>query len=391
MRYTRIHEFLYDWEPFYNLSIEARYVWFALYTGPTAKLYPPGILRANISGFAEECRMGTVDLTNAIREMVDKETIEHDLQRRVVMLRTLPDRGERPSSAKNITALWNRWLTLPECELKYKYLHLMEWLVDRFPTANYLKAWNETFGAALEQAYDASSDLVSPTTEGPTYPQGEFLSSTDGGKIREKGTCQDETDRKPQPVDNLRTARQTSMFSTPVDEASHDPSYASSHEASYASRYSVTGNRYSESGSPDRGRARQVGTPSAQPFTVAELLDAVGPGSGGRVVVAPLDERTGEALWELVDRCGDQGVSLDDAKLVGRHLAAGHVGYRTDLDAQWLTRSGVFLGLVGHARKWSEDGERKIRPTGGQARDDDRGMSARDVADRAKRLEEQGL
>jgi hypothetical protein len=376
-----------------------------MYVGDRAKQFPPGILYAPLHALSEEARMGYVDVQNAMRQLIDTGTVLHDRERRVVLFTSLPDQGERPSSGKVLTAFWTRWKRLPECELKYKYIALLEWLVGDIPTQKYQKTWDMTFGTALdglqnrvrEGVYDRVSGSVSNPTKEADLSTARRVNSTESGKTTPPDSA------CAQPVDNFSVHEQKQLFG-PVDKPEPD---RVSHRVSYTLGKQVVGSRLgvsvlegeSEGGTPQRvNRGRDLGPaatrgmpPPQLPFTVAELLDTIAAASAGRVSVEPLDPRTGDELWRVVKICDTAGVTLADVTLAGEFLAAGHLAYRGDLDARWLARSGSLLGVVSKARLWEAGGRLPLAKSGRRTPSQDRGPTAQDFAARAAKLEAEGL
>lgn len=420
MKYTRIGAYLFDWQPLVCLSMEARNLWFVLYASAIAKRYPPGIVYTTLAELCETGAMGSVDAQNGLREMVDKGTILYDKPRRVIMLTSLPDRGERPASGKVLYAFWRKWKDLPESPLRYAYLPILHWLAGHGPTENYHSVWNETFGSVGAEPLATAPDTVScpvvraldrvPDTVSETVvtPTGSSVGSAQAGTTPDfVESGRGPVDNFSPPVDNFEKHEQPPLFTEKEPCGQHTVSDRVSHTVSYTVGYRdrATGlGLGSSQGESEGGRAppepqrvnrgRDLGAKSARggpskptPFTVQQLLDAVHRSSGGRVSIEPLDPRVGAELWRVVDACAETEVTLADAVLAGEFLAAGHLDYRSDLDASWLAKSGSLLGVVAKARLWEGRGKPPLADERRRTKGDDRGPTAQDWAAEAARLE----
>ena len=335
MAFTRLGAALWDWQPWIGLDCRERVLWLSLYTSREAKRIIPGLFHGGLSVIAEAARLGTSDAHAALVVLEERGLVEHDPDARVTRLTCLPDKGERPANGKVLRMLWNRWVDLPDSALKVRHIALLHWLTEPL-TADHQKVWDVTFG----------------TISVPDEPS----------------------------VDSVRTNGQTSMFPDSEDTVSDTVSDTVGRR--FPDPVGETGSGKGGAGGRARGQL-----PPEQPFTLKQMLDCLRYHAGDRVSVDVWDERRGEMLWELVEQCGKQGITLDDVALVGKWLKEGDgLSYRNDLNVNWLAKPGNFIDCVGLARTWKQNGhakpERSTRKRGG--------LSAADLMRRAAEQKAEG-
>jgi len=340
--YTRLGAYLFDWEPFSQASDRAKLFLLSCYIGPVAKQWLPGILYATVASLGESARMGSIDAHAAISELIEQGTLQHDIRKRVMRFTALPDKGERPANPKVLRMFWYRWKDLPESPLKYHHISLIKWLAEPNRTEKLQDMWNVTFATV------AMPDTVSVDNSGQVPQPSLFTAEEDTVKDTVSDTVSD-------------TIRVRVRYTEPVPETR---------------------------GVPGGGANGKPAHMAENPFSVAELLDAVAELAGGRIAVDILDPRIGEDLWRLVAICGETDVTIEDVRLAGEFIGAGYLAYRSDLDAKWLAKSGSLLGAVSKARTWRDGGRPPMSDKRGPRRGD--GVSARDLIERAERLEAEG-
>jgi hypothetical protein len=333
--YTRLGTSLWDWKPWVGLECRERVLWLALYASPEAKRLVPGLFHGGLSVIAEAARMGSQDAHTALANLETRGLVERDPDSRVTRLTSLPDKGERPANGKVLRMLWRRWCDLPDSPLKVRHIALLHWLTEPL-TENHQQVWDVTFGT-----------IVVPDTVS---------------------------------VDNLGTNGQTSMFPDSEDTVSDTVS----HTVGFRNPDPSSRNGSGKGGPGGRTRGQ---LPAEQPFTLKQMLDCLRFNAGDRVSLEVWDERRGEMLWELVEQCGRQGITLDDVALVGKWLKeGGGLDYRSDLNVNWLAKPGNFIDCVGLARTWRENGHN----TGKRSTRKRGGLSAADLMRRAAQQKAEG-
>jgi hypothetical protein len=130
--YTRLGCEIWSWEPFIQLSYDARNLWWGLYTSPEARRTVPGLFSGSISTMAEAARMPSDDAIRALDKLLEAEMVEYDLSMRVLRMTLLPDAGEGPSNGNIIRGWWNRFSTLPRCQIRDAHVSTLRWLVDEY-------------------------------------------------------------------------------------------------------------------------------------------------------------------------------------------------------------------------------------------------------------------
>lgn len=157
MSFTRIGELLWSWEPFTKLSSDAKILWLALYTGPTAKRYLPGLWHGTPQGMADDARMPAVDAMNALDKLLEAELVEYDAKHRLLRFTELPDAGDWPAQPYIMKSWWSRFQALPACAVRDAHVPLMRWLLDKGaatsetnrsgkPSLKHEELWAMTFG-----------------------------------------------------------------------------------------------------------------------------------------------------------------------------------------------------------------------------------------------------
>jgi hypothetical protein len=329
-----------EWDRYQVMSLLERAVFWGIYVGPRANsLDPPGIFNGSVARLAEDSRLGHVDTQNAINRMVDRGLAEIDRERRVIRLTEMPDRGNRPANGKCVYAWWRMWQEVPECELKYRHIELLEWLTKPF-TKDHLRAWDHTFGTECVQS------RIRSNPERPREQQSLFPA-----KSAHKG------------VPSVISGTSLTVKPPPSNEINDIPNRMPIPSVSVSVGVSVPVEDESDADSPE--------SDSRAGFSILDLVSALGETAPDRVSLGPpMSDTLTEPLRHIVEECHRESVTLDDVRLAGSWLAAGGLGYRDDLGMKWLVGPGNLFDVIGHARKWDKRGRPELaggtrRRTGG--------------------------
>jgi hypothetical protein len=145
--YTRVGVALFDWPPFITMSLQARMLWLGMYASPEAKACVPGLFKGSIGTMAEAARIGASDAVSAVDELQEAGLVVVDKLSRLTRFTRLPDRGERPANGKVLKMFWDRWDQLPEAQVKYDWIELLQWLRIGLKPGEHNAVWDQTFGA----------------------------------------------------------------------------------------------------------------------------------------------------------------------------------------------------------------------------------------------------
>lgn len=145
--FTRLGCSIWDWEPWTALDSQARILWLALYTSSEAKRIVPGLWHGGIPTLAEASRLQPDQVWASLDTLLEHDLIEYDRKLRVIHLTVLPDAGERPMNGKHIMGWWNRFVTVPRCQVRDAHIRVLRWLVEQgVVTEDHEKSWAKTFG-----------------------------------------------------------------------------------------------------------------------------------------------------------------------------------------------------------------------------------------------------
>lgn len=151
--FTRLGSSIWDWDPWTDLSGDARVLWLALYTSPAAKRHLPGLWHGGIPSMADAARMTGAAVVSALDELLERDLVEYDAKLRVLRLTQLPDCGEYPANGKVIKSWWTRFRTVPDCPVRNAHIRTLRWVLDegasragKQVTDHHEEAWGQTFG-----------------------------------------------------------------------------------------------------------------------------------------------------------------------------------------------------------------------------------------------------
>ena len=152
-RYRKIDPRIWGDEKFRRLSLEARYVFLHLLTGPhTTNL--PGLANVGFAGLAESCEMEAEAFGEAFGEVLREGLAKADLAARVVSVPNAPkyNRPESPNVVKSWAAQFDE---ISECALKYEHGRVVKDFLKGFK-----KDFDEAFPEALLEGFALSGAVA---------------------------------------------------------------------------------------------------------------------------------------------------------------------------------------------------------------------------------------
>lgn len=363
--YTRISGEILNWDRFRPLRVPARFLYIALSISPRRALI--GLWNAGVGTIADVAKMQPDDALVALDELLEADLIEFDRAREVLRLTEFPDRSERPQNGRYIRHLWTRFRAVPQCQIRDAHVHSLRWLLEdplRPPTEDHVKAWSETFGtiSVPPQRRRGVRRLLDSDTS--TSAQGSlFTNPTAIVSIATKPdtVCDTVSDTHRSEIIDLGSGSLRSG-SPPLALSAGSGSESTGHATAPAT-VQIPGQAEAA-----RTPLTLVPLPEELPFSTADMLTAIASESGGRFAPGPVDSRLVPAILETIRRCHEAEVGLDDLRDVGRWLAAGGLGYRSDLGPVWVAKPGALFDAVGLARVWKAKGGGVVGYHGGSPR-----------------------
>lgn len=167
--FTRIHQNIWLWEPFFSLPVDARHLWLMLYTSsPGNEL--PGIWKGSVGMMAMVAKISFQDASHALQELLDRGMVEYDKGHEVLRMTKLPDTGEYPTAPNIIFAWWNRFNNILPCDVRDRHVTTLRWLIEqgakdsksksKKPSSKHEEVWEETFGTITPSEAPAPSVSV---------------------------------------------------------------------------------------------------------------------------------------------------------------------------------------------------------------------------------------
>lgn len=327
--FTKLGNEVFHWERLIPCTIAARYLWVVLYGSPRRVI--PGLWVAGLPTLGDAAKMQPDDAVPALDNLLEHELVEYDRKREVLRLTEFPDRCDRPDNGKVIRGLYNRFRVVPDCDIRNAHVETLLWLLDdpvRVPSEDHVKAWADTFGKVR---------IPAPRKRGVRRLLDSDTSNPNQGSLF----------TNPQQIVSLIPKPDT------VSDTVSD---------TVRSTFKDLGSDLSDLGESKPYAKLGLVPLSADPFTVAEMLESVAADSAGRFSPGPVDERMQDALCATIRSCVTAEVGLADLRVVGRWLAAGGLAYRTDLGPPWIAKAGELLNAVGIAKQWTLAGGGDVGP-----------------------------
>jgi hypothetical protein len=149
------------WTRMKPLPVHARYLWLGLYTSAPARRLVPGLFAGSVNLIAEEVNLDPDQTIDALDKLLEHQLIELDRERKLVRFTEFPDAHEAAHNASHVKGWWNRFTTVPACDLRNAHIRALRWLLDtriakmqaeKKTTRLIEEAWDETFGTIVVPA-----------------------------------------------------------------------------------------------------------------------------------------------------------------------------------------------------------------------------------------------
>jgi hypothetical protein len=350
-----------------------------LYTSAEAKRIVPGLFVGSITAMAEASKLAVDDTMRALDTLLEREMVEFDRKHRVLRLTVLPDGLESPPNGNVILGWYKRFKSVPQCPVRDAHVTTLRWIMDAWsresgkPVSDrHQQSWNDTFGLVVVPVprrrgvrrlldEDTSTDVQPSLFDLP----------------KASSTVRSEIGRTTE-VPSSVSYSLSQLPETPIRETVSKP-FANGSDPDPDPDQDLDQDQRSLISDPESNCHADIATPEQIPplkppalelvplFTIGDMLAAIAFESGGRFTQGPVDERLVGALSQTVSACETHQVGLDDLRLVGRWLAHGALGFRSDLGPVWISRPGVLLDCVGQAKTWRDRGEGTIGNNGRRA------------------------
>lgn len=146
-KYTPIGVDLCRWKPLRKVSDQAFRLWFGMYTGREAKTSVPGLWPGSIYVMSDVSGLVPSDADKAIHNLITHELVLWDVENSLVRFLKLPDTLDRAHTAPALIGWWNRFRTLPCCDLRDSHVpQLWEMIVAGVHNEKMDEVWRQTFG-----------------------------------------------------------------------------------------------------------------------------------------------------------------------------------------------------------------------------------------------------
>lgn len=359
--FTRLGSSLWDWEPWTELSAEARLLWLALYTSAEAKRHVPGLWQGGFAAMADAARMPVDVVITALDALIERDLVEYDRKTRVLRLCELPDAGEYPTNGKVILGWWTKFNTVPACQVRDAHVRTIALLLEtgsklqrsrasKDVTANHQEAWATTFGTIVVPSPRRRGVRRLAESDTSTHHQPSLFPS----KAAAESPVQQNDGSSPQvgvdPVDNSASLRQSNEIRGP--ETLSDRVWD-------RNRIPDPGSRIPEFFS-DSGSGTEPGAEHVQPPRTAPALALVPPYSAVEVLAEmakgnwdpAFDFSHQAALGAIIPSWVSQRITMDDVKL----LAEYSVHSQRRLSARWMLGCDMAaeVGVARRALEWRD-------------------------------------
>lgn len=158
--WTPIGAEFWDWDPMIQIASEgdayramsARMLWLALYTTGTAKRCVPGLYVGSVQVMAEDARMPADLALLGLDALLEHRLVEFDPKYRLARLCEFPSYREGAVSGKAVKGWWNKFQTIPSCDVRNAHVRTLQAMIEGSATARGVsvnhdaeKVWAETF------------------------------------------------------------------------------------------------------------------------------------------------------------------------------------------------------------------------------------------------------
>jgi hypothetical protein len=356
--FTRLGSAIWDWEPFTNLSSDARVLWLALFTSGEAKRNVPGLWQGGIASMVDAARMERDAVVRALDDLLVDGMVEYDQVARVARLCQLPDAGEYPHNGNVVRSWWRRFNTVPVCLVRDAHVRTIRWLMEEGArqkgeslTPNHLSAWETTFGRITipeprRRGVRRLADSDTSTQIQPSlFPSGALPSelmppSMSTALLPDR----DYTYAASPAVDNSVSLRQMNKirYSETVSQTVGIPDTGSrSPDLDLLPERGIGGGH--DSGKPQLSVVQTYSTDEVVAVLRTGMWDPM------------FDETHQDALSARVDQSRRLHVTMDDWRVLAKHSTL----FRRTWDARRMAEADI-AAIVAHARKQIHDREDRL-------------------------------
>lgn len=385
--FTRLGAALWSWEPWVALGPVthgpmAQVLWMALYTSPEAKRAVPGLFHGSVGTMAEASRMQPDDTWTALNVLLDREMVEFDQRARVLRMcapephTPLPDAGEFPMNGKTICGWWNRFKTIPDCQVRNAHVATLWWIVetgaraassetrktlgmgDGKPTPSHMAAWEKEFARVptppkRRRGVRQLGDTDSATSVQPSLFGRREIS--DQGSDTVSIPYREPSLLPPEPSSSsFRDLQPGSMIPATLIPYRNQQGTGTGEGRSFFSSSGdlrSTADANSRADGPSRPALALVPHPLV--YTAQDMFEAI-----GRYPRHVLDSVEGlrEAVERVVSQLVGMGVGLPEIALAGRGIALDENGNPCGIPSPWwLCRSENVLIALERAKRHEQE------------------------------------
>lgn len=327
---------VWHWPRFTGLSMPARLLYLALYTSPHAKTFPVGLWTGGLSVMADAAAMGASDAIEALGELVTSRLVEVDtMEPRVARLVELPDRLERPNNGRALRHWWNAFKVVPDCAVRSAHVATLRWVLGTM-SSDHETVWNETFATvAISPLPEPLGAVVEPQASLPFDTRNAY--------------------GMPYGIVNIGTANPSPEIATLGYQRGKGKGKGS--DLVLGSQPELDSTTASEPVDKSVGK-------DPLPFTVGDLVKTLADRSAGRFS-SGFDARLAGSLTTAIRAVAASAWGLPEVALLGDWLAAGGLGFRSDLGARWATQTGALVESIAQAVAWDGAGRPAMKSSSG--------------------------
>lgn len=144
----------WEWEAMNALPSHARLLWLALYTSSNAKRSLPGLYLGSIRVMAEDSHLSPDEVRDGLDKLLTAEPplVEFDQKLKLLRFCEFPDAHDAAHNGRALRGWWNKFRSIPPCELRDAHVRTLRWLLERNAAArgesvnaDVEKVWSDTF------------------------------------------------------------------------------------------------------------------------------------------------------------------------------------------------------------------------------------------------------
>jgi hypothetical protein len=314
-RFTALGTNFFQWKPLASCSVQARFLWLALYSSNEAKRFPPGLWHGGLPVMAEAANLDVNVVWDALDELMTTKydgapIVEWDRDHRVARLVVLPDAHERAASWTHLKSWWSKFHLIPQCATRDAHVTTLRWLLDQGKAIDSTeRVWDETFGTIRSSSRRDQRRLADSDTSTSVQP------SLFG--------CPEPLPNPPPPpiLPDVKKSPSEGVSDTPYEGVSEGVREGDrDRDRVFSSSPESDPERGDGEISNARPRLALVPPEALVPFTVSALLMA----TTGRPEYG-IPAELASALQHAVEALGRRGVTASDLEYVSLARAAGEL------------------------------------------------------------------